>query len=465
MRYRGARYQGARYRGKRQHSLLILIAGLLSVVLVSVLIVGAVFQRWTEEKPAAPSEPEPEQSSAAQPVQLPEKPDITPDTPPSPEPEPEVIIENTGGFELPLEGTHGITLVDAAVYSSDQTGDRAGSTLPAGTAFTILQEGERRLLVCLSGGNLGWIDKNYIMVNLPDLIPSILYRDSNAEGSLMKNLGMDLKGITDKKLYECKVYNAKLDREEYIMPVQYHMAKKLMYAQQLAREKNLTIVLYEGFRPHDVQMAIADALQQLARNNTDTKLSIQKNGFNISYYINTGISSHQMGSAVDVSLASVDRWEEHSFHGNKVLVPGSYTEFSYSEIRSDNPNGIQFSTSQRYGPDLPEDTYTWMPTPIHELSYLSGTFTGPTKTYTAGAWKSALKNKTVQLAEFWTGGAQTLQDLFVEADMEPLASEWWHFNDLDAWNTAKKANAGGNFEVGTQSFSMKPADAVDLANQ
>jgi len=103
-----------------------------------------------------------------------------------------------------------------------------------------------------------------------------------------------------------------------------------------------------------------------------------------------------------------------------------------------------------------------MPTPMHELSYLSGTFTGPTQTYTAGAWKTALRNGTVQRAEFWTDGAQVLQDIFVEAGMEPLASEWWHFNDLAAWSIAKKSNASGKFELGTQSHSMAPADAAAL---
>lgn len=470
MRYRGPKnhgfimYQSPRYRGKRRPSLLLVIAGVLCAVSVGTLVAGAIYQSQTNDQPS--DVPGPGQAAIdplvpAQNISQDPEP-FYPLTAPEAEPDPVIVVENTGGFELPVEGTHGLALVNLKLYP-DHAETRASGNLLAGTAFTILQEADDRVLVLLRDGSKAWVNKNDIMVNLPDLIPSMIYKNSNAEGSLMKNLGMPLEGITDRQLYQSKVYNEKLERDEFIMPVQYHMAKKIMHAQQLARERGLTIVLYEGFRPHETQMAVADALQRLAKTNPDTRLSIQKNGFNISYYINTGTSSHQMGSAVDVSLAQVNSWEDRFFHGCSVSVPASLTEFSYCEIVTDCADGIRLSSEVRYGPALPEDTANCMPTPMHELSYLSGTFTGPTNTYTAGAWKTALNSGAVKRAEFWTDGAQTLQDIFVEADMEPLASEWWHFNDLAAWSTARKSNAAGKFEVGTQSFSMTPADAAALA--
>lgn len=470
MRYKGPKnhgiimYQSPRYRGKRRSSPLLVIVGILCAVSIGTLVAGAIYQSQANYQPS--DVPDPGQSAIdplvpAQNASKDPEPSY-PFTAPEPEPDPVAVVENTGGFELPIEGTHGLALVNLKLYP-DHTGTRSSGNLLAGTAFTILREENDRVQVSLRDGTKAWTNKNDIMVNLPDLIPSMIYKNSNAEGSLMKSLGMDLDGITGRQLYQSKVYNEKLGREEFIMPVQYHMAKKIMQAQQLARARGLTIVLYEGFRPHDTQMAVADALQRLAKTNADTKLSIQKNGFNISYYINTGTSSHQMGSAVDVSLAQVNSWEDRSFHGYSVSVPASFTEFAYCKIVTDSADGVRFSSDMRYGPALPEDTTNCMPTPMHELSYLSGTFTGPTNTYTAGAWKTALNSGAVKRAEFWTDGAQTLQDIFVEADMEPLASEWWHFNDLAAWSTAQKSNAAGEFEVGTQSFSMTPADAAALA--
>lgn len=368
------------------------------------------------------------------------------------------VVENTGVFELPVEGTHGIAMIVLKVR--DDSG-AAVDTVSAGTPFTILKENDTKVLARFADGLTGWVDKNYIMVNLPDLIPSIIYKNSNAEASLFRSLGIEINGITGKTLYESKVYNEKLGREEFIMPVQYHTAKKIMEAQQIAKEQDLTIVLYEGFRPFSAQMEVVSAMTALANKDPAVRAAISKNGFSKDFYICTGVSNHQQGAAVDVSLAQVSKWADASFNGNTISVPEAYEEFWYGEVIADALDGIRFG-SRSFGIVLPEETACWMPTPMHELSYLAGTFTRPTKTYTHGAWKTALENGSVKRAAYWTAGAQKLQDIFVTAGMDPLASEWWHFNDIPSRNTAKSAGAAGKFEVGTDSFSMSPADAVAL---
>ena len=368
------------------------------------------------------------------------------------------VVENTGVFELPVAGTHGIAMIVLKVR--DDSG-AAVDTVSAGTPFTILKENDTKVLARFADGLTGWVDKNYIMVNLPDLIPSIIYKNSNAEASLFRSLGIEINGITGKTLYESKVYNEKLGREEFIMPVQYHTAKKIMEAQQIAKEQDLTIVLYEGFRPFSAQMEVVSAMTALANKDLAVRAAISKNGFSKDFYICTGVSNHQQGAAVDVSLAQVSKWADTYFNGNTVSVPEAYEEFRYGEVIADALDGIRFG-SRSFGIVLPEDTANWMPTPMHELSYLAGTFTRPTKTYTHGAWKTALENGSVKRAAYWTAGAQKLQDIFVAAGMDPLASEWWHFNDIPSRNTAKSAGVAGKFEVGTDSFSMSPADAVAL---
>lgn len=368
------------------------------------------------------------------------------------------VVENTGVFELPVEGTHGIAMIVLKVR--DDSG-AAVDTVSAGTPFTILKENDFKILARFTDGLTGWVDKNHIMVNLPDLIPSIIYKNSNAEASLFRSLGMEIKGITGKTLYESKVYNEKLGREEFIMPVQYHTAEKIIEAQQIAKEQDLTIVLYEGFRPFSAQMEVVSAMTALANKDPAVRAAISKNGFSKDFYICTGVSNHQQGAAVDVSLAQVSKWADTYFNGNTVSVPEAYEEFRYGEVIADALDGIRFG-SRSFGIVLPEDTANWMPTPMHELPYLAGTFTRPTKIYTHGAWKTALENGSIKRAAYWTAGAQKLQGIFVAAGMDPLASEWWHFNDIPSRNTAKSAGAAGKFEVGTVSFSMSPADAVAL---
>ncbi len=403
--------------------------------------------------------PSPQSEANTEPVEQPvAKEDAPTFQPPSTTP---FVVENNGVFELPIEGSHGIALIGLKVHLGDGAGGECGQVVSAGTPFTILIDGETRVLGRFKDGSTGWLDKNYIMVNLPDIIPSIIYKNSNAEASLMRNLGMEIEGVTGQQLYEVKVYNEKLDREEFIMPVQYRTAEKIMEAQKIAKDRNLSIILYEGFRPYSAQTAVASAMRVMAGKNPDTKASLQKDGFSMDFYISAGVSNHQQGAAVDVSLARVSEWQDESINGNVVSMPKLYEEFRYGKISTDAEDGVKFAGHQ-YRPSLPDDTTYWMPTPMHELSYLAGTFTGPTKTYSHGAWKTALDNGSVKRAEYWTDGAQKMQDIFVAAGMDPLASEWWHFNDIESRAVAKKAGAEGKFEAGTELFSITPAKAIAM---
>lgn len=44
-----------------------------------------------------------------------------------------------------------------------------------------------------------------------------------------------------------------------------------------------------------------------------------------------------------------------------------------------------------------------------------------------------------------TDGARRLQSYCTNASMTPLASEWWHFNDLDAQNKVRMTSGNGKF--------------------
>ena len=259
------------------------------------------------EKVQLPAQnPSPQSEANTEPVEQPvAKEDAPTFQPPSTTP---FVVENNGVFELPIEGSHGVALIGLKVHPGDGAGGEYGQVVSAGTPFTILVDGERRVLGRFKDGTTGWLDKNSVMVNLPDIIPSIIYKNSNAEASLMRNLGMEIEGVTGQLLYESKVYNEKLGRKEFIIPVQYHTAEKIMEAQKIAKDQNLSIILYEGFRPYSSKTAVASAMRVMAGKNPDTKASLQKDGFSMDFYISTGVSNHQQGAAVDVSLAQVTEW-------------------------------------------------------------------------------------------------------------------------------------------------------------
>ena len=59
-----------------------------------------------------------------------------------------------------------------------------------------------------------------------DVLPSIVYENPNAKASIFKTCGKDIEGITGQKLYDGLFYNQRLGRDEYLMPINYAMAKK-----------------------------------------------------------------------------------------------------------------------------------------------------------------------------------------------------------------------------------------------
>ena len=82
------------------------------------------------------------------------------------------------------------------------------------------------------------------MVNLPDLIPSIIYDDTNAYSSLFKSSEIDIPNITGKQLYNNKTYNERLSKEEFMMPVIYAMAKKNHESSRISFRRRLFIKKY-----------------------------------------------------------------------------------------------------------------------------------------------------------------------------------------------------------------------------
>ena len=131
------------------------------------------------------------------------------------------------------------------------------------------------------------------MVNLPDLIPSIIYDDTNAYSSLFKSSEIDIPNITGKQLYNNKTYNERLSKEEFMMPVIYAMAKKIMKAQELALEDGYSLKIYETYRPYEAQKAVADNLRNLMNSNKTVYQGINGGGWNEGWFIAQVLSNHQ----------------------------------------------------------------------------------------------------------------------------------------------------------------------------
>lgn len=324
------------------------------------------------------------------------------------EPEP-TFADNSSfeyGFELPLKGATGYGVIDLNLRAGDGIKTKKIGVIKVGTTFEILADGSTFFNIRLSDGTTGWVSKTYTMINLPDVIPSIVYNDTNAYSSVFRSHYKDL-SVTGKQLYTSLNYNARLDKNEYTMPVLFNMAVKLAAIQRAALADNNTLVLYEAYRPMTAQNATKDSLAALMSADASVRNSI--NGWGSSWFIASGVSNHQQGYAVDITLATVTSAETLEYGVYTLVCPSDYEEYE-------------------------------MPTPIHDLSPAAATLAYPVNSLSATAWKN------VPIAKTMNENALLLQSYCVNGGLTPLASEWWHFNDLAA-RKATGSSGRGNFET------------------
>ena len=364
---------------KEMRAALILSAAILAAaVLAAVLIRSGALQSAAEPAPtAAAAVPTPTAAPA-------------PATTPQPTPAPLVC---DGPLELPVQGATGYAATGIPLYAAPGPDDEPLATLPAGTPFTILEESGSWWQV-QAGEQTGWVRHDFCLINLPDVIPSIVYRDTNSEASLFRASGYEIPGVTGQALYDARSYNARFGQEMANMAVLYATAKKLADVQGRALADGYTLVLYEGFRPYDTQVTVANALEALAAENKTVRAGIDTEPWSIGWFIAGGVSNHQQGYAVDVSLARV------TGTADETCGPYAYTRVTrYEELA--------------------------MPTAMHELSAAAASLAEPVASRDPDAWRQAAP------APAMTEGALLLQSYCTAAGLTPLASEWWHFNDLD----------------------------------
>lgn len=322
-------------------------------------------------------------------------------------------------FELPVEGSTGYAVSNIKFTEQDT---EKTSIIPAGTAYLITGEKENNFIIDYDN-KVGQVSKTYTMINLPDVIPSIIYRDLNSTNSLFKSSGKDLKDVTGESLYNTWKFNKRLGYYEFMMPVLYEMAEKISNIQYDCRENGDSLVLYQGFRPYDAQMRVSNSLQNLAASDSVVNKNLTNYGFHLGWFIAKKLSSHQRGSAVDVSLA------------HNILY------------RNYEVNNYNFERAIGY------EEYK-MPSAMHELSTAAIAFDRPVNSNNDTEWRKA------KLASTMTESAIKLQKYCTDEKLSPLVSEWWHFNDLQAKNNTKDNPGLGRFEI-TDLYSEMP-ERVEL---
>ncbi|ONI39980.1 hypothetical protein AN639_01480 [Candidatus Epulonipiscium fishelsonii] len=256
------------------------------------------------------------------------------------------------------------------------------------------------------------------MVNLPDIVPSIVYNVTNGYYSVFRSSGENIPNVTGKAFYKGFNYNNRLDEIIDILPILYPMAHKIYNAQQLALQQGDTLVIYEGYRPYDLQKLVYEELKKLSDIDPQVYAGLNQTPWHIGWFIVDGVSTHQVGLAIDTSLAKVNSMETEQVG-----------DYSYQ--------------------DVTDYTEYIMPTLIHDLSTQATSMQVPTAWQISDLWRS------IPMSYNMTEGAKKLRDYCTNAGLEPIASEWWHFNDLE--NTIKMDI---NISSVDASYSIKPERCI-----
>lgn len=248
-------------------------------------------------------------------------------------------------------------------------------------------------------GKYGYVDNNYCLINLPDYIPSINYYMVEALKNNSVSSGVKL-SIYGKKLYTAgKVYNPRLEKNEFIVPVTYGFAKKILKAQTRALKDGYSLKIYDAYRPTSVAKQMRDSLAALYNSNATVRRNINYSyeGGNTyewgqGWFIAQTLSAHSLASAIDVSLTK--KGETKS-----LKMPSRMNELSTKSIK------------YKYG--------------------ISGQNTVRNDLYSSNM----------------TPAAKRLDAYMMQSGLTSLASEWWHFQDNVSYNRMKTYIPNGlNFQ-------------------
>ncbi len=290
------------------------------------------------------------------------------------------------------------------VYA-DETRMQVLGKVDAAKAFCVLEEKEG-LFGIRYGDGIGYIDSNYCMINLPEYMEDLCAYDiTNSYHSIYMVHDYEIPEVTDTviKGYE----NVELAENEYLVPLLYPAAKKLVDAANAAREMGYVLKIYDSYRPRLATTSIYDLTQKILGDPIPEWTFAEKQE-----RIKQGLSVEPAEPATEATEVTEGTGEtvppttEEIITYEKLMTDnGRYSLANFLALGYSNHNlgvALDLTLISLYDGEEVE-----MQTAIHDLS-----------------WYSELEENN--------DAAKTLQRIMVGAGFGTLKSEWWHFQDNDA---------------------------------
>ena len=268
-------------------------------------------------------------------------------------------------------------------YYTSPSGSIEG-TLNSGIAFTIEGIEGKYFKISIPGiSGYKYVLHDYVMINLSDYIPSIVYNITNASSAIYRSSSIDIPGITGTKLYSSgQVYNIRLRKYEYMTPMVYSTANLVLAAQNKFKAAGYSLKIYDTYRPASVSNKVSTALNKLYNSNKTVKdnidysygLSGTRYTWGPQYFIASSGSRHNLGVALDTTLVY---------------------------------NGVEVQ----------------MPTAMHELS-----------TKAIKYYSGSVSKVPANYAKEMNDSAKYLDSVMISVGLNTISGEWWHFQENAATN-------------------------------
>lgn len=221
-----------------------------------------------------------------------------------------VAQDKIGKFTATLYGARAWANQDLNIRKGTSSSTAKIGTVPRGGKVIILSapSAENGGYILVKYDNItGYVFTNYLLINLPDVIPDVVYEITNASGSIYKAADTAIKDVTGKRLYPYfdLAYNAKIGKKTYLAPLLFPTALKFQKAYNNAKAAGYNFKVYDTYRPYQVSKDISAAFGSMLTNSDFAKkVLVDRDGVKWSetYFLSTGISMHNRGVALDLAL-------------------------------------------------------------------------------------------------------------------------------------------------------------------
>lgn len=240
---------------------------------------------------------------------------------------------------------------DLNVYSTPDRSEKVGTIgILDAQCVVDIQDG---MFGIMMGGTTCYIDSDYCMINLAEYLGDLCSYDiTNSYNSIFMAHGFEIPGLTGKVINGFE--HVRLADGSFLVPLLYPTVAKLQTAIQTAEERGYRLKIYESFRPHiastymyrtakeyqyktlpeytysgeefyepgfDLYVQVTDETGvTTTRRKTYWELMNGNNSFGLTDFVSSGVSKHNQGVAMDLTLEELDSRREVAMQDRKSVV-------------------------------------------------------------------------------------------------------------------------------------------------